>query len=92
MDSITGPNHPRSRKKSGELLALAEPLLNTLLTLGRNLPCQQNLNTKKRIAVLIVRARSNRIQDLLPVIPKGLTALDSIQPRQVIRVGSVRPT
>jgi hypothetical protein len=43
----------------------------------------------KRIAVLIVRARSNRIQDLLPVIPESLAALASIHPRQVARVGSL---
>jgi hypothetical protein len=64
-------------KKNGELLGLADP----------NLPYQQNLDTK-RIAVLIVRARSNRIQDLLPVIPECLAALESVQPRKVVRVGS----
>jgi hypothetical protein len=40
------------------------------------------------IALLIVRARSNRIQDLVPVIPECLAALASIQPRQVVRAGS----
>jgi len=55
-----------------------------LLTLDRNLPYQQNLNTK-RIAVLIVRARSNRVQDLLPVLPKCLAALVPVQPKQVAR-------
>jgi predicted nuclease of predicted toxin-antitoxin system len=75
-----------SGKKNGELLAEADPLFDVLLTLDKNLPYQQNLTTK-RIAVLIVRARSNRIQDLLPVIPESLAALASIQPRQVVRVG-----
>ena len=75
-----------SGKKNGELLAEADPLFDVLLTLDKNLPYQQNLTTK-RIAVLIVRARSNRIQDLLPVIPESLAALSSIQHRQVVRVG-----
>ena len=75
-----------SGKKNGELLTLADPLLDILLTLDKNLPYQQNLNTK-RIAVLIVRARSNRIQDLLPIIPECLAALACIQPRQVVRLG-----
>ena len=57
-------------------------------TLDKNLPYQQNLDTK-RIAVLIVRAKSNRIQDLLPVIPECLAALTTIEPRQVLRVGSL---
>ncbi len=79
-----------SGKKNGELLGLADPQFDVLLTLDKNLPYQQNLDTK-RIAVLIVRARSNRIQDLLPVIPECLAALESIQPQQVVSVGSVPP-
>ena len=51
-----------SGKKNGDLLALADPQF--LLTLDKNRPFQQNLGAK-RMAVLIVRARSNRIQDLL---------------------------
>ena len=77
-----------SGKKNGELLALADPLFDLLLTLDKNLPYQQNLNTK-RVAVLIVRARSNRIQDLLPAVPACVAALNNIQPGQVVRVGSL---
>lgn len=51
---------------------------------------EQDLSTK-RIAGLILRARSNRIQDLILVIPECLTALASIQPRQVVRIGSRQP-
>ena len=79
-----------SGKKNGELLGLADPQFDVLLTLDKNLPYQQNLDTK-RIAVLIVRARSNRIQDLFPVIPECLAALKKIQPRQVVRVGLLSP-
>ena len=57
------------------------------MTLDKSLPYQQSL-LSGRIAVLIVRARSNRIQDLLPVIPECLVALERIQPRQVVRVGA----
>jgi hypothetical protein len=70
------------------LLALADPQFDVLLTLDKNLPYQQNLDTK-RIAVLIVRAPSNRIQDLLPVVPECLAELATIQPRQVVRIGSL---
>ena len=72
------------------MLGLADPQFDVLLTLDKNLPYQQNLDTR-RIAVLIVRARSNRIQDLLPVIPECLAALERIQPREVVRVGSLSP-
>jgi len=77
-----------SGRKNGELLLLADPLFDVLLTLDKNLPYQQNLDTRQ-IAVLIIRARSNRIQDLLPIVPECLTALATIEPRQVVRVGSL---
>ncbi|MGB9620262.1 MAG: DUF5615 family PIN-like protein [Armatimonadota bacterium] len=77
-----------SGKKNGELLALADSQFDVLLTLDKNLPFQQDLGSV-RIAVLIIRARSNRIQDLLPVIPDCLTALKSIRPGQVVRVGNL---
>jgi hypothetical protein len=73
-------------KKNGELLSLAEPEFDVLLTLDKNIPFQQDL-TSGRIGILIVRASSNRIQDLLPVIPDCLTALQSIKPGQILRVG-----
>jgi hypothetical protein len=70
------------------LLALADAQFDVLLTLDKNLPYQQNLDTK-RIALLIVRAPSNRIRDLLPAIPECLATLVSIQPRQVVRIGAL---
>jgi len=76
-------------RKNGELLSLAEPLFNVLLTLDKSVPYQQDL-AAGRIAILIVRARSNRIQDLLPLIPECLAALERIRPGEVIRVGNVR--
>jgi predicted nuclease of predicted toxin-antitoxin system len=80
-----------SGKKNGELLKLADPLFDVLMTLDKNLPYQQNLDTT-RIAVLILRARSNRIQDLLPIIPECLAALESIRPGQVVGVGAFPPS
>ena len=74
-------------KKNGELLSLAEPQFDVLLTLDENIPYQQDLKLG-RIAILIVRVPSNRIQDLLPVIPDCLAALRSIKPGQVVRVGN----
>lgn len=76
-----------SGKKNGELLALADPLFDVFLTLDKNLPFQQNLDSG-RVAVLIIYAYSSRLADLLPVLPECLVALATIQPRQVVRVGS----
>ena len=76
-------------KKNGELLSLAEPLFDVLLTLDKNIPYQQV--KVGRMAILIVRARSNRIQDLLPVIPECLATLKRIRPGQVVRAGNLPP-
>ena len=75
-----------SGKKNGDLPVVADSLFDVLLTLDKNLPYQQNLDSV-RIAVLIIHAYSNRLADLLPLLPECLVALETIQPRQVIRIG-----
>jgi hypothetical protein len=72
-------------KRNGELLALADPVFDVLLTLDRNLPYQQNLHSR-RIALVVVRARSSRMVDLLPQLPACLAALRTILPGQVVRI------
>ena len=76
-----------SGKTNGELLALADPAYDVFLTLDKSLPYQQNL-TSRRIAVVIIHARSNRIQDLAPLMPACLETLTSIRPGEVARVGN----
>jgi hypothetical protein len=76
-----------SGKKNGELLKLAAEEFDVLVTLDKSFPHQQNL-ALQRLALLIIRARSNRIQDLLPAIPACLAALASIQPGQIVTVGT----
>jgi uncharacterized protein (DUF433 family) len=72
-------------KGNGELLALAESVFDVLMTLDRSVPYQQRI-AGRLIAVLIVRARSNRMADLLPVIPACMKALESIQSGSVVSV------
>ena len=48
---------------------------------------QQNL-TGRKIALLIVRAPSNRVADLAPHFPACIAALRTIQPGEVVEVGS----
>jgi hypothetical protein len=75
-------------KKNGELLTLAEQAgFDVLLTVDRGLPYQQNFETRK-LAVLIVQASSNRLEDLLAYVPPCLEALRSLQAGQVVRVGA----
>lgn len=75
-----------SGKKNGELLSLGEAEFDVLVTIDRGLEYQQNLGNRT-IAVLVLDARSNQIEDLAPVIPAALSALKSIQPGRTVRVG-----
>lgn len=60
--------------KNGELLALAEKDFEVFVTVDRNLSFQQHL-PRYTIAVLVLRARSNRLQDLRPLVLKLLAML-----------------
>jgi len=58
-----------------------------VVTIDRNLRYQQNF-TGRRIALLIVRARSNRVVDLEPHFSACAEALRTIRPGTVVEVGS----
>ncbi len=72
-------------KTNGELLALAEPLFDALITIDRNIRYQQNL-TGRRIAILVLCAQSNDISDLVPLVPGALATLGALKPGHVIEV------
>ncbi|HVF54711.1 MAG TPA: DUF5615 family PIN-like protein [Pyrinomonadaceae bacterium] len=71
---------------NGKLLALAEAEFDVFITLDRNLSFQQNL-PQFDIAVLILRAPSNRLADLKPLAPKILSILPSFVKGQAETVG-----
>ena len=74
-------------KKNGELLSLAEGRWDVLLTSDRRIKYQQNM-TGRSVAVVVLCAKSNRMQDLLPLIPGCAKALLSISPGQIVEVAS----
>ena len=65
--------------KNGELLAQAAEHFDVFVTVDRNLSFQQSL-TSFPIAVVILHAKTNRLADLLPLVPALLSALESAQP------------
>ena len=73
--------------KNGDLLILAETEFEVFVTVDRNLSFQQNL-TKYNIVVIVLRARTNRLRDLRPLVPELLNALLSAKPRDVVEIGS----
>ena len=73
-------------KKNGELLDAAEIAgYDVLLTMDQGFAHQQNLAGRK-IALLILVAPSNQIEDLAPLAPAALAALGDIEPGSVVRV------
>ncbi|NCJ07901.1 hypothetical protein GS597_15580 [Synechococcales cyanobacterium C] len=76
-----------SGKKNGELLRLmSQEGFTILLTTDQNLRYQQNLG-QAGVAVVVLVARSNRLPDLVPLIPDVCSVLNTIAPGQVIEVG-----
>jgi hypothetical protein len=75
-DVVTARQMGWTTIKNGELLALASKHFDVFVTVDRRLPTQQNLSAFS-IAVIILRARTNRLADLEPLIPTLLHAIQS---------------
>ena len=74
--------------KNGELLKRAgQTGFEVLVTADRSLEFQQNL-ARSRLAVVVLVAPSNTLEDLLPLVPGLLVALRKSQPGQLIHVPS----
>jgi predicted nuclease of predicted toxin-antitoxin system len=74
-------------KKNGELLALAEQAgFEVLLTIDRGMEYQQNLK-RRNIAIILIRTKSSRLADLLPLIPEILNCFSSIKAGDLTKVG-----
>jgi Domain of unknown function (DUF5615) len=71
--------------KNGELLELASERFDAFVTVDRNLAFQQNVRSLS-IAVIVLHAKTNRLADLLPLVPNLLTAIGSAKPGVVTTV------
>ncbi len=81
----TVPEMRWSGKRNGDLLRLASPEFDAFLTVDRRLPREQKLSTF-RIAVIVMVARSNRLLDLLPLVPAVLEILPRANPGEAVVV------
>jgi predicted nuclease of predicted toxin-antitoxin system len=83
----TVPEALLAGKKNGELLAVAERQgFEIFLTMDKGLAYQQNLSGRQ-IAVIIFRAKSNRLADLTPWVEACLAQMRSLRPGQIARIG-----
>jgi predicted nuclease of predicted toxin-antitoxin system len=75
-----------SALENGELLRRAADQFDVVLTADQNLQFQQNLGTLP-LAVAVLVARTNRLQDLRPLVPELLTRLAALRDKILIRIG-----
>ena len=68
--------------ENGDLLAIAEAEFDVLLSTDKGIKYQQNF-TARDIAVIVLRTKDNRMPTLIPLMPKVLALLPTIQPGQV---------
>ena len=71
---------------NGKLLALAAPGFDVFVTVDRNLPFQQHL-PKFDIAVILLRAKTNRLDDLVLLVPDLLAAIPGARKGVVTPIG-----
>lgn len=83
--SQTVPEAGWAAKQNGELLRLAEQEFDVLLTNDQNMEHQQNLK-QFDLAFVILVAPTNDINDLRPLMPSVIAALDTITPGEIIYI------
>jgi len=74
--------------QNGALLRLAETQFDVFVTADRNLPYQQVLTTLK-LGVVVLVARSTKLEDLRPLVPELQKALAAVRPEEVRYVSVV---
>ena len=65
---------------------LANGKFDAFVTVDQNLVAEQP-TTAPAISIVLLKARTNRLQDLEPLIPDLLGELDRIRPGQLVTVG-----
>jgi hypothetical protein len=88
-DVKTVPQMGWATIKNGELLALAEQAFDVFVTVDRNLSFQQHL-PRYNIAVIILRARTNRLKDLRLLLPKLVESLPTAKRGEALSVSGER--
>ena len=72
---------------NGELLSLAKGQFDAFLTSDQGVEFQLNL-AQDDIPIVVLVAGTNRFEDLKPLAPQALAALESIMPGEVVRISA----
>lgn len=72
-------------RENGDLLRSAAGEIDAFITMDKGIPNQQNLN-KIELGIVLLRARSNRFEDLAPLISQVNMVLKTLKNGQLVRV------
>lgn len=72
-------------KSNGELMTLARDKFDVLITADQSIPYQQNI-TEADVAVVVLVARTNDINDLKPLVPELLNRLNDLKRGEIVRI------
>ena len=70
----------------GPLLDVMTGLFDVLLTVDKSIPYQQSI-AHRPLALVVLRAKSNSLHDLLPLVPELLAVLPDLKPGEVRIIG-----
>ncbi len=82
---VTIAERGRRGKSNGDLLTLAQREFDVLVSTDKGIPYQQNLS-RFDIAVVILRAKSNRFEDLSPLAQQLPAILPKTRPGEAILI------
>jgi len=86
-DVRTVPQEGLAGLKNGRLLKTISGHFEVFITIDKRI--EQDHPIPEDLAIVTVRARSNRIQDLLSFVPDMLKAVKDTKPGRSVRVGRI---
>lgn len=86
VDVITVSYMGWQGKMNGELLRLAVGEFDVFITMDGSIPYQQNLEAIQ-IGIILLKANSNRDEDLAPLIPQVNSILKTLKKGEIVSVG-----
>lgn len=72
----------RARRTASCRLSLKQPD-----TVDQGIPHQQSF-ARRKLSIILIRSRTNQIEDLLPLVDAILQALELVQPGQTVTIPS----
>ena len=76
-----------SRLEDDELLDAVESTYDVLVTCDRGITWQNQFRGRS-IAIIVLRARTNKLEDLIATVPALLAALHDLKPGEIREVGA----